>query len=116
MAFFLWCTFMTFLGRKLGWEVSKLLYQFGLFSCVVFCIVWGIVNGQGVHQLIKTWHPGLLLKIYGYGAGAYVAIPNYELFDESTLSEELRMRGGIIAFISVVSYVLTSVAFAFAAK
>lgn len=32
-------------------------------------------------------HPGLVLKIFGYGGGGYISIPNYGLLDHGAIPE-----------------------------
>jgi len=103
---------MMVLGRKIGWELSKqILYKSGRSVCCVCCIVWGAANAQGIHSLIHTWHPGLLLKIFGYGAGVYVSVPNYGLFNEGTLPDSLRGRHLLIQVLPDVTYLVGSILF-----
>jgi hypothetical protein len=114
MAFFLWCSAMTILGRKIGWEFSRqVLYKAGRFECVIYCIVWGVLTALGLHGLIVAWHPGVFLEIYGYGAGAYISAPSYGLLNERTLPETVRGHHLLIQSLPDATYVIASVILAF---
>jgi hypothetical protein len=114
MVFFLWCSGMTILGRKVGWALSRdVLYKTPRVACIICCIGWGLMNAWGVHRLIETWHPGLLLKIYGYGAGAYISVPNYGLYEKTTIPETALPRHLLIQALPDAVFVVASVILAF---
>ena len=69
---------------------------------VVGVAVWGVVVGYGMSYLIGATHPNLILRwIFGFGLGAYVAVPNFGLFNESTLHTELFDGGSLMLALSV---------------
>jgi hypothetical protein len=110
MGFFLWCTGMTILGRKIGWAFSRqVLYKAGGIECLIYCITWGALTAWGLHGRIQARHPGLFLKIYGYGAGAYISVPNYGLFDKGTVPNHALGRHLLIQVVPDVTYVIASV-------
>jgi len=98
-----------FLGRQLGWGVSRaLLYPAPIPLSVVGAVVWGIVVGVGMSSLIGWLHPGTILKwILGFALGAYVAIPNYGLFSEDTIPDSDRPRHLMISNVPLIAYLVT---------
>jgi hypothetical protein len=61
-------------------------------------------------------HPFWLLKyILGFGMGAYVAVPNYGLLNESTIPPEEIRRHERISLLPLWTYILTSGVFAYIA-
>jgi hypothetical protein len=114
MAFFFGCLFSTFIGRKIGWAMSRsLLYTSGWAVCVIVCFAWAIGLAYGLRLFILSTQPGLLLKIFGYAAVAYISIPNYGLLDENTMPESGMARHVFIKGVPMILYIIASVAFAF---
>ncbi len=102
-----------YVGRKAGWGLSKaILYPGPIELTVVASVVWG----TGVALLLRlgfnALHPGLVLKILGYGAGGYVATPNYGLVLESTLPIEIQGRHQLITSLPFVTFIIGCVIFA----
>ena len=58
-------------------------------------------------------HPGLLPKLFGYGTGAYISIPNYGLIDEETIPESEMLRHVLIKNVPFIIYIVAEVAFTF---
>lgn len=114
MRFFLGCLFAIWLGRMIGWTVSRVLYSSGWGLCAVVCILWGIGLAYGLRLAILAAHPGLLLKMFGYGAGTYISIPNYGLIEESTIRDYQMYRHVLIKGVPLVLFIITSLVFAFA--
>jgi hypothetical protein len=115
MAFFVGCLFAIWIGRKIGWALSRsVLYTYSWVACVLICFAWAIGLAYGLRLFVLATQPALLLKIFGYGAGAYIAIPNYRLFDEGTIPESEMPRHLLIKSVPSVVYIVASVAFAFA--
>ena len=113
--FFLITMIFMYIGRKIGWIVSKIvLYNLVLpiWGVIVLCIFWGISVAYLIHSIILWQHPHLILRIiFGYALGCYVAYPSYGLWDKSTLSSEMRNRETIIDFVSSVSYIISIILF-----
>ena len=76
-------------------------------------MVWGVGLAYGLRLFILAMHPGLLLKIFGYGAGAYVSIPNYGLLDEGSIPNEQLPTHIFIKGVPWILFMGTSVVFAF---
>jgi hypothetical protein len=84
MAFFVGCFFSTFIGRKIGWRLSRsFLYTSSWTVCVILCLGWAIGVAYALRLFILAMQPGLVLKVFGYGAGAYISVPNYGLSNEN---------------------------------
>lgn len=116
LAFFFGCLFATWFGRKLGWAISRsLLYSAGWPLCVIVCLIWGVGLAYGLRQFILATNPGLLLKIFGYGTGMYISIPNYGLVDESTMPESQLPRHVFIKGVPWFLFMAASALFAFTA-
>jgi len=114
MVFFFGCLFAAVIGRKLGWGVSRgILYPSGWPLCAVVCLIWGVGLAWGLRLFIIATSPALLLKIFGYGAGMYISIPNYGLFAESTIPESELPRHVFIKGVPWVVFIIASVIFAF---
>ncbi|MCX6343943.1 MAG: hypothetical protein NT018_02570 [Armatimonadetes bacterium] len=77
MTFFLATLAFMFLGRKLGWALSRnILYTAPIILTVALALSWGIGVGLVIHRLIICQEPNLILRlIMGYALGAYVAQP-----------------------------------------
>ncbi|PYV75688.1 MAG: hypothetical protein DMG96_16405 [Acidobacteria bacterium] len=74
-------------------------------------VVWGLGVGVGMSSLIGWLHPGAVLKwILGFALGAYVAIPNYGLFAESTIPDSDLPRHSMISHWPLVTYIVTEFA------
>jgi hypothetical protein len=113
MAFFLGCLFSTWVGRKIGWGLSRFLYTSGWAVCIVLCLGWAIGVAYGLRLFILATQPGLLLKVFGYGAGMYISVPNFGLLNESTIPEHGRHRHEFISVVPSLLFILASVVFAF---
>lgn len=101
--------------RRAGWFISKIfLYWSKIPVVIIASIIWGSLIAYIVHILILWQNPGLIIKIiFGYGFGAYLSVPDYGLFAEGTMTDEASMRNTIITFVSLIVFILSSVAFAF---
>ena len=108
-----WFFLLSFLGtnilRRLGWRLSRgSLYFVPSFFAVTFCIMWGGCVAGAVHLLIIWLHPFWLVKwIFGYGQGAYAAVPNYGLLRESSVPPGAMFRHQMLSIVPVISYVVT---------
>jgi len=105
------------LGRKLGWFLSKaILYPAPLFIGVPLCLAWGVFFAFVMRWIIEWWHVGIIIKVILYGAGAYVAMPSYGLFDESSIPAEYLKKHLAIHAAPTLAYIVASVLFAFWVK
>ena len=113
--FFVLSFFGTNILRRLGWRLSRgSLYFVQSFFAVTFCIFWGGCIAGLVHSLIGWLHPFWLVKwIFGYGQGAYAAVPNYGLLQESSIPPEAMLRHQILWTVPLVSYVAIALLLAF---
>jgi hypothetical protein len=114
LLFFFGCLTATWIGRKIGWALSRnLLYTSTWAVCIVLCLAWATGVAYALRLSILAMHPGLLLKLFSYGAGAYISIPNYGLLNESTVPEYGRPRHDFIKGVPSIVYIVASVVFAF---
>lgn len=103
-----------FVGRQIGWSLSKrLLYLLPLFLTIITCVLWGAMTAYLLRYAINRLHPGIILKIVGFGGSAYVAIPNYGLLAESTIPDGERLRHSLIGSVPLISFAIFSAALAF---
>jgi len=114
MVFFFVALIGMYIGRKLGWFLSKnLLYAAPLGVTLAACVAWGTLAAFGIYSLIQWQHPNIVNRIImGYALGSYVSCPNYGLLDESTVPREVMQRHVLVKIVPLVVYVLSSVAFA----
>jgi hypothetical protein len=109
----MWFVFAAFvfmsIGRKVGWGLSKaILYRVPMAPSILFAAGWGIAVGIGTSSLIGWLHPGTVLKwILGFALGAYVSIPNYGLFAESTIPDSEGIQHLMISNLPLAAYVIT---------
>ncbi len=114
MWFFLGVTFSMFIGRKIGWGLSRgLLYSASIAVCVIACLIWGLGTAYLFRVLVIATNPGLLLKIYGYGAAAYTSIPNYGLLDENSIPDAVIRQHVIMKAVPFFVFIIASIALAF---
>lgn len=101
--------------RRAGWVLSKkVLYLIPQVLSVVLTMVWASLISYLVHILIRWQDPNIVIKsIFGYGFGSYLSIPNFALFDQSTLPPEEVKRTAYIYVVSLVTFVFGSVILAF---
>lgn len=103
-----------FMGRKIGWGVSKLLlYKSPAYFSVGACLFWGLMTAFAVEGLIMWLHPGPVLKwIFGYLLGCYVSIPNLGLLQESSIPTHAQNRHTLISLLPMFTYILFTALFA----
>jgi hypothetical protein len=116
MAFFLTAIVFMYVGRKIGWLYSRAaLYPTPLAPCAVLCVIWGLAVAGSMYGLISWLQPGTILRwLMGYALGSYVSVPNYGLFDESTIPESARSKHNLISALPPLVYVLALVLLAYA--
>ncbi len=112
--FFLTCVAGLSIGRIIGWTLSRaLLYRAPRPILFAVCVLWGGLIAWLLSIAMGRLHPGLILKVLGFGAGAYVSIPNYGLIREDTIPVKLFPRHQLVSNVPLVAYILTSIGIAF---
>ena len=108
------------LGVHLDWAQGRvgvvpqsLLYTTSWAVCIFLCLAWATGVAYALRLFVLATQPGLLLKLFGYGAGAYISIPNYGLLDESSIPEYGKIRHDFIKGVPMIVFIMASVAFAF---
>lgn len=102
------------IGRRLGWRSSRsFLYAAPSALTVAACLLWGTGWAYLLRLMIGWLKPFILVKVIGYGAGAYLSIPNYELFVESSVPPNLKGRHSLIRHLPLGTFILASIAFAY---
>lgn len=106
----------SYIGRRLGWALSKRFLYFASFSLVIIAsIFWGGLVALLMHSLILWFQPHWILKwIFGFAQGAYVSVPNFGLVAESTIPDEVKPKHEIISNAPLVVFIILSVVFAYA--
>ena len=100
------------IGRRIGWGFSKaLLYPAPVVLSFIGVVIWGIGVGWSMSGLIGWLHPNAVVKwIMGFALGSYVAIPNYGLFQESSIPDDARIRHEMITWVPLIAYAVTEFA------
>lgn len=111
MFFFLAILFL-YLGRKIGWALSRgFFYPAQAVLSLAGLLVWGVLVGFAISALIAWQHPGAFAKwVFGFCLGAYIAIPNYGLFQESMISDEAQLRHATVRTVPLLAYLATELA------
>jgi len=120
MIFFFGVLLEIYIGRKLGWSLSRrVLYSCNWLICIATCLIWSVGLAYGLRLAILKTNPNWLLRAFGYGASAYIAVPNYGL---TNLGIWLRntaypyMWHNFLRTWPIVFFVVASIAFAFTVK
>jgi hypothetical protein len=115
MVFFIITLVGMYVGRKIGWLLSKrLLYTSHVGVSAVLCAVWGVIVAWTVSSLVAWREPGLVLKIImGYALGCYVSIPNFGLMKAETIPSGITARHLMISWLPLIIYAMWSVALAY---
>lgn len=101
-------------GRRAGWIVSEaILYPVPTAISLLLCVAWACAVAYLTRRFIQWQHVGLLLKVVIYVAGGYVAIPNYGLYRQASIPDEIQGRHQVISTLPWVAYIVASVGFAF---
>jgi hypothetical protein len=100
-------------GRHAGWLYSRaFLYPLPTPLTAVLCIGWGCLIAYLTRYLIEWQHVGIMAKVIIYGAGAYISIPNYDLFAEDTIPYDVQIKHQTINILPLPTFVLASIALA----
>ena len=111
MTFFFLSLLFMYVGRKLGWALSKsFLYPLPEPGCVLISMAWGGIIAFAMCLLIEWQHPNIVLKIiFGYMLGAYVAIPNFGLLNEATIPPEALPKHQRFSTWPMLTYICVSI-------
>ncbi len=111
MVFFFIAIIFMYVGRKIGWSLSKaVLYTSSPVISGIMSAIWGVAVAILIFTLIRWQHPNIILKIImGYALGWYVAIPNFGLFQEGSIPNEAKQRHLMISTGPTMAYLITIV-------
>jgi len=103
--------------RKIGWNLSKrFFYPWPDFAAGFGAGIWGSLIAALVFLLIWLFHPNVFLEvIFGWALGAYIAIPNFGLFEESSIPSQLRRRHSFVSTRPLISYLIVASFFVYIA-
>jgi len=108
-------------ARRLGWSLSKdlLASAFPLILVPILSVIWGCLITVAVRVLIDWQEPNAIIKwVFGFGAGAYAAIPNYGLLSTNLVritvpqnphERLLLLRDSMIETVSFIGYGVVSI-------
>jgi hypothetical protein len=109
MVFFFIALVFMYVGRKIGWALSKaVLYTASPVTAGIGSAIWGVGVALSMFCVIRWQEPNIILKIImGYALGWYVAIPNFGLLQEGAIPEEAKPRHLMISTWPTVAYLVT---------
>jgi hypothetical protein len=112
MTYVLFSFLLMYIARKIGWTFSMhVLYRIREPFGGMLAIGWGGMIALVIEGLILWQSPNIILKIiFGFLMGLYIAMPDYGLFTENSISIEIQKKHKIISLWSILSYVLMLVA------
>ena len=114
MLFFIIVFVCQLIGRKIGWTLSRaILYAAPMAVTATICVIWGVGLAFAYRLLVVHFHPGIILKVLGYGSIAYVSVLNYGLINESTIPEDKLPIHHLIGSVPVFAFIIASIVFGF---
>jgi len=115
--FFICCIVAPYIGRKLGWALSRhLFYATPSAIAVPLCLLWGVAIAFGFRCMVTGLHPNVILATIGFMAGAYISVPDYGMGDVWQYSFGSATRHDIVSNFPILMYILSSVVFFFVVK
>ena len=111
MRFFFMTVVFMYVGRKIGWAISKaVLYTASMGTAIVVSVIWGAVVAFLMFVMIGVENPNIILKIImGYALGWYVAVPNFGLIAEGSIPDEAKPRHILVSTVPSVTYIVAMV-------
>ena len=115
--FFICCIVAPYIGRKLGWALSRrLFYATPSAIAVPLVLLWGAATAFGYRHMVTGLHPNIILAVIGFMAGAYISIPDYGMGDVWQYPFGPPTRHDIVSNFPFLTYIIASVAFYFVVK
>lgn len=115
--FFISCIVAPYIGRKLGWALSRrLFYSTPSGIAVPLCLLWGLALAFGFRHLVTALHPNIILAVLGFMAGGYISIPDYGMGDVWMYPHGSATRRDIVSNFPFLLYIIASVVFLFVIK
>jgi hypothetical protein len=100
-----------YIGRRIGWTISKNILYDELISHIaigILCVLWGALIAFLIHLLCKWQHPFIAIRIiFGYALGGYVSNPAYGLIAESSIPQDRMFRHNLIGTVSRTAYLIS---------
>jgi hypothetical protein len=84
------------------------LYPAPAVFSLVACILWGIGVAYVLRVAINWLQPGIILKVIGFGAGAYVSDANYGLYKEDTIPSDKTRRHLVVSVVPLLTFIIAS--------
>lgn len=117
---FLIPVFFIFLGNYIGRKIDQLIVGYFLkgtqdkFFVYFICLIWGIIIAFGARELILFYNLNIILAIICYGAGFYVS----NIFYQDNRADFIYGDhfSDTVNWVTIISYVITSVTFYFVLK
>jgi hypothetical protein len=117
LLFFVCCIVASYLGRKLGWTLSRhLFYATPSAIAVPLCLLWGVAIAYGFRRMVTGLHPNIILAIIGFMAGGYISIPDYGMGDVWQYGYGSATRHDIVSNFPFLTYIIASIVFYFVVK
>jgi hypothetical protein len=103
--------------NRIGWKFSRMVLYPGPWAiCIALLAGWGIAIAWGFRHLVLWTHPGWILGFILFGMAAYVSVPNFGLFDESTIPDHVQLRHITISNLALLVFLVCSLLFMFIIK
>jgi hypothetical protein len=103
--------------RKLSWGLYRsVLHKASGLIGILLPVAWGTGIAFGFRSLVLWLQVGLVLKILGYCAAAYVSAPNYGYTSETTVPNGAQRRQWEMPQLAFLTFVTVSIIVAYAIK
>ena len=101
------CLLFSYLGRKIGWYLSKKIFYLLNDGALLFLLlfIWGILIYACAIYMVEYFQlNGFVKWLIAYGAGLYVACPNYGLIDSKSIPNSELAKHKIISWTSQITF------------
>ena len=115
MAFFFMAVIFMYVGRKVGWLLSRaILCTASPAVSGAVGSIWGCAIALTMFWLIRWQEPNIFLKvIMGYALGWYIAIPNFGLSQNDSATGSANPRNVMVSTGPPLVYIVTMVVLSF---